>query len=58
MTGYHYVQALHQSGFVPCITFLSVTSGFCHKVDKNCQLLGYYAVSTGNVLPIQPSLNL
>ena len=22
-------------------------SGFCHKVDENCALLGYYGVSSG-----------
>jgi hypothetical protein len=30
--------------------FLSITSGFCHKVDENCTLLGYYAASSGNLL--------
>jgi len=25
-------------------------SGFCHEVDKNCTLLGYYAASSGNFL--------
>jgi hypothetical protein len=25
--------------------------GFCHKVDENCILLGYYAMSNGNFLP-------
>jgi hypothetical protein len=29
----------------------SVISSFCHKVDENCALLGYYAVSSGNFLP-------
>ena len=24
--------------------------GFCHKVDENCTLLGYYAASSGNFL--------
>jgi len=28
-----------------------VVSGFHHKVDKNCTLLGYYAESSGNFLP-------
>jgi len=28
-----------------------VISGFCHEVDENCALLGYYAVSSGNCLP-------
>jgi hypothetical protein len=26
-------------------------SGFHHKVDENCPLLGYYAASSGNILP-------
>jgi hypothetical protein len=25
-----------------------VISGFCHEVDKNCTLLGYYTTSNGN----------
>jgi len=25
-----------------------VISGFCHKVDENCALLGYYTASSGN----------
>jgi hypothetical protein len=25
-------------------------SGFCHKEDENCALLGYYAASSGNFL--------
>ena len=29
---------------------LRMTSGFHHKVDENCTLLGYYAVSSGNLL--------
>jgi hypothetical protein len=29
-------------------SFLSVTSGICHKVDWNCNLLGYYAASSDN----------
>jgi len=28
-----------------------VISGFHHKVDENCALLGYYAASSGNFLP-------
>jgi len=28
-----------------------VISGFRHQVDKNCALLGYYAASSGNLLP-------
>jgi len=24
-----------------------VISGFCHEVDENCALLGYYAASSG-----------
>ena len=27
-----------------------VISGFCHKVDENCTLLGYYEVRSGNFL--------
>jgi hypothetical protein len=27
-----------------------VISGFCHDVDENCALLGYYAASNGNHL--------
>jgi hypothetical protein len=27
-----------------------VISGFHHEVDKNCALLGYYSVSSGNFL--------
>jgi hypothetical protein len=27
-------------------------SGFCHKVDENCTVLGYYAVSSGDFLPM------
>jgi hypothetical protein len=29
-----------------------VISGFCREVGKNCAILGYYAVSSGNVLPM------
>jgi len=35
------------------LIFLCVISGFRHKVDENCALLGiYYAPSSGNFLPI------
>jgi len=34
------------TSIVPCMI-----SGFHHKVDENCTLLGYYAVSSGNSLP-------
>jgi hypothetical protein len=27
-------------------------SGFQHKVDENCAVLGYYVVSSGNFLPM------
>jgi len=27
-----------------------MTLGFCHKVDENCTLLGYYAASSANLL--------
>jgi len=29
-----------------------VISGFCHEADENCAVLGYYAVSSGNFLPM------
>jgi len=29
-----------------------VVSGFSREVDENCVLPGYYAVSSGNLLPI------
>jgi len=29
-----------------------VISGFNHKVDENCPLLGYYPASSGNLLPM------
>jgi len=32
--------------------FSLVISGFCHEVVENCALLGYYAGSSGNFLPI------
>jgi len=31
---------------------LSNISGFSHKVDENCSLLGYCAASSGNFLPM------
>ena len=27
-------------------------SGFCHEVEENCTLLGYYAMSSVNFLPM------
>jgi len=27
-------------------------SGFRHKVDENCPLLGYYTASSGNSFPL------
>jgi len=27
-------------------------SGFCHEVDENCSLLGYYSLSSGNFIPV------
>jgi hypothetical protein len=30
--------------------YLSMISGFHHKADENCSLLGYYAGSSGNFL--------
>jgi hypothetical protein len=30
--------------------FFSVTSGFCHTVDENCTIVGYYAVRSGKLL--------
>jgi hypothetical protein len=36
-----------------------VTSGFCHTVDENCSLLGYYEVGNGDLLPmIQDNLSV
>jgi hypothetical protein len=32
--------------------FLSDTSGFFHKVDENCTVVGSCAVSSGNLLPM------
>jgi hypothetical protein len=29
-----------------------VSSGFHHEAAKNCALLGYYAASSGNFLPM------
>ena len=29
---------------------LSMISGFHHKVDENCSLLGYFVGSSGNLL--------
>jgi hypothetical protein len=29
-----------------------VISGYRHEVDENCDLLGYYAVSSGNLMAI------
>jgi len=29
--------------------FLSMTAGFCHKVDENCTLLGYYTASSAKL---------
>jgi len=31
-----------------------VILGFCQKVDEKCTLPGYYAVGSGNFLPIGP----
>jgi hypothetical protein len=33
-------------------------SGFCHKVDENCALLGYYAASSGKSLPFRDDLSI
>jgi len=52
MTGCHYIQALFSLVVSMYNCFLSMTSGFRHKADKNCTLLGYYAVSSGNLLPM------
>jgi hypothetical protein len=30
--------------------FLSKISGFCHRLDENCTLLGYYTASSANLL--------
>jgi len=32
--------------------YMCVISGFCHEVDENCTLVGYYAVSSGQKLPV------
>jgi len=50
MTGCHYIQPLFHSSCAPC-TAVCVTSGFCHKVDQNCTIVGYCAASGGNLLP-------
>jgi hypothetical protein len=34
--------------------FLSMTSGFHHKIKENCTLLGYYAARSGNLLTMFP----
>jgi hypothetical protein len=26
-------------------------SGFCHNIDKNCSVMGYYAAGSGNFIP-------
>ena len=52
MTGCHYIQALFHSVVLHVQLILRVTSGFCHKVDENRTLLGYYAASSGNLLPV------
>jgi hypothetical protein len=26
-------------------------AGFCHEVDENCTLLGYYSASSGHFFP-------
>lgn len=33
------------------ISHVNMISGFCHEVDENCILLGYYAPCSGNFLP-------
>ena len=48
MLACHYIQALFHCSMYSC---LSVTSGFCHKVDENCTVLGYYVVRSGKLLP-------
>jgi hypothetical protein len=37
--------------FRPCSLVECMTSGYCREVDENCTLLGYYAASSGNLLP-------
>ena len=32
---------------------MCVISGFRHEVEKNFVVIGYYAVSSGNILPRQ-----
>ena len=49
MTGCHYIQALFHSVVLHVQLILSMTSGYCHKVDETCTLLGYYTVNSGNL---------
>jgi len=44
-------EALSHIGRLHCgYVTLCTISGFHHKVDENCAVLGYYAVSSGNFL--------
>jgi len=52
MTGCHYIQALFTLLCSMYNCFLSVISGFRHKVDENCTLLGCYGASSDNLLPM------
>jgi len=49
MTHCHYMQALFHSGVLHVQLMLSVTSGYRHKVDETCTVVGYYTVSSGNL---------
>ena len=45
---------LFRNYFTPVVLqqlILSVTSGYRHKVDEDCTVVGYYAVSSGNLWP-------
>jgi len=37
---------------ISSIVITHVISDFCHEVAGNCALLGYYAASSGNFLPM------
>ena len=49
MTGCHYIQALFHSVVLNVHLILSMTSGYRHKVDETCTIVGYYTVCSGNL---------
>jgi len=49
MADCNYVQALFHSVMLYVQLILSVTSGYCHRVDETCTVVGYYTVSCGNL---------